>query len=264
MDHDVYTKANARAWEEASFIHRRKVFEKLKLFFGKDSGSLWLDRATKRILEHIDLKDKKIFQPGCNNGKELISLERMGAASCTGIDISEGFIEQAKELSAHVNARCVFICGDIMNYELNKKFDMVFVSVGFIQWISDLNGLVKKFHSILNDGGLFVFTDYHPVATMFDKQDAQPNLAVWNYFDDKPEESTSGLDYVDGVKIPYKTEAFYYFKRTLSGYIQACINNGFTLQYLEEYPFDVSSIAASLEQMDIGIPLSFGMIFKKT
>jgi hypothetical protein len=100
---------------------------------------------------------------------------------------------------------------------------------------------------------------------MFDKsQEAGANIAVWDYFDSGPEQSTQGLDYVDGRKNPYDTEPFYYFKRTLAQYLTAAVSANMALKYIEEFPHDVASIAGLLEAKRISVPLSFGAIFEKS
>lgn len=266
MDHSSIIAANAAAWDEASGIHKAKTLDKLKAAFA-DPAFTALDRATAHLLRHIDIKDKSVLHLGCNNGREIISLKRAGAGTCTGVDISDGFINQAAELAGAAQASgCHFICTDALAYKPdNGGYDIVLISVGFIQWLPDLDAALRQVYDCLKPGGVFVFTDYHPFGTMFNKQDpAQPHLAVYNYFDTKAEVSTSGLDYVDGVKKPYASKPLYYFKRGFADYLSAAANAGLDLKIAEEYPWDVAGIARSLEERNIGIPLSFGLIFEKS
>ena len=56
----------------------------------------------------MGVQGKDVVQLCCNNGRELISIQRMGANRCVGVDISAAFIAQAEQLNDAAGADCTF------------------------------------------------------------------------------------------------------------------------------------------------------------
>ena len=67
---------------------------------------------------------KDVVHLCCNNGRELLSIKKMGAANCVGFDISCEFIDQARRLAVFGSVSCQFIESDV--YEISHEFDRQF------------------------------------------------------------------------------------------------------------------------------------------
>ena len=61
----------------------------------------------------------------------------MGAAYGVGFDISDAFIEEARELAALAWVNCDFVPTDVLAIpeEYHARFDLVFISIGALTWL---------------------------------------------------------------------------------------------------------------------------------
>lgn len=110
-----------------------------------------------------DVGGKSILDLGCGYGENCRAFSEIGAKSVTGIDISKKMLEiAAKENGApnvtYLNMPMEEISG------LTQKFDLVVSSLA-IHYVQDYAGLVGRVYSLLNDGGVFVFSQEHPLTT---------------------------------------------------------------------------------------------------
>jgi trans-aconitate 2-methyltransferase len=103
------------------------------------------------LVARIDCKDPaNIVDIGCGpgNSTEILAL-RWPKSRITGIDNSMAMIEKAKRDYPGREWKLL----DAGKDEISGKYDLVF-SNATIQWIPDHFGLLKKFKSILADGGV--------------------------------------------------------------------------------------------------------------
>ena len=113
--------------------------------------------------------------------------------------------------------------------ELRDHFDVVVSSLA-IQYVEDYQGLVNNIYNLLNDGGVLVFSQEHPINTCFSSgsrwtKDENGNKLYANveyYSVDGVRESTW---FVDGVKK---------YHRTLSTVINTLIGSGFRIDKIIE------------------------------
>ena len=103
-----YIDINRIGWEDAAPIHHRVTFDKLKKLF-QNPQFIYLNRIASQAFNQIGVNGKSIAHPMCNNGRELLSLKRMGGKRCVGFDFSENFINQGIELAKSLSLECEFI-----------------------------------------------------------------------------------------------------------------------------------------------------------
>ena len=110
-----------------------------------------------------DLKGKSIIDLGCGNGETCVSFAEMGASRIHGIDISEKMLEIANLKYKRENISYTFL--DMNNiHVLNEKYDVAFSSLS-VHYINDFKKLMNNIHYILNDNGVFIFSQEHPLTT---------------------------------------------------------------------------------------------------
>lgn len=89
-----YILSNKEAWEEAFNQRSEDWGEDIKLKLSKEAFPF-----IKKILIdesfYFDFQNKTIAQFCCNNGRELFSLMKLGAAKGIGFDIAENMISFA-------------------------------------------------------------------------------------------------------------------------------------------------------------------------
>ena len=79
-----------------------------------NEGYLYLDKELVEELGHYDLQGKTIAQFCCNNGRELLSLCKMGAERAVGFDIAENMVSFANEAAEQLRLNCTFVATDIL------------------------------------------------------------------------------------------------------------------------------------------------------
>ena len=85
------------------------------------------------------------------------------AKKVVGIDISEKCIEYAETKNYADNVDYLVI--DINNLDtIDEKFDIVFSDMVF-NYIEDYNKLLFNIYNLLNDNGIVVFSQVHPIST---------------------------------------------------------------------------------------------------
>ena len=90
-----YADLGKTAWDEAADIHKRYRHEKLLKGFSQP-GFVWMPDIRRKILLKHGVDGKSVFQPCCNNGRDILSIKNLGAAHCLGFDLSIEFIKQGR------------------------------------------------------------------------------------------------------------------------------------------------------------------------
>ncbi|GHS93880.1 hypothetical protein AGMMS50276_05340 [Synergistales bacterium] len=87
-----------------------------------------------------------ILEIGCGGGAHTCAFLEAGAMSVTGIDLSSQMLSIAKERLKKINRykdRAIFIEGDFMIGEFNRKFDVATI-IGVFDYISNSQAFLKK------------------------------------------------------------------------------------------------------------------------
>lgn len=109
-----------------------------------------------------NLKGKRILDLGCGNGCMSKYFIEKGASYVLALDISQNMIDEAKE--KHNDKNITYgVLGMEEISSIKEKFDIVFSSLAF-HYIENFNKLTKDINNLLNDNGILVFSQEHPVA----------------------------------------------------------------------------------------------------
>ena len=130
--------------------------------------------------------EDRVLDAGCGVGNLTLDIARkVPEGSITGMDISEGRIEQCRDLFQKekiLNAR--FYAGSIEEMTEEEEYTIVFSNSVF-QWVTDLDLALSNFHRALRNGGLAaiqfprLFGD-HPM--IFYPEKAIRDLKLEEYF----------------------------------------------------------------------------------
>ena len=117
--------------------------------------------AMKRLTP--DVQGKTVLDLGCGFGFNCREFVESGAKSVVGIDLSEKMIAQANETNKLDNI--TYHTMSMMDIDtLNEKFDFVYSSLAF-HYIENFEKLISKTYSVLNDDGILLFSQEHPIVT---------------------------------------------------------------------------------------------------
>lgn len=256
MKREEYTDANRQVWDETAPVHAKSQMEGL-LKKMRDPDALCLDETAQAWLAKVGLAGKDVVQLCCNNGRELISIQRLGAGRCLGVDISSAFIAQAQELQAAAGSDCRFLACDVYDVpaEYDGQFDLVYISIGAFGWLPDLAGFLAVCARLLRPGGQLLIYEMHPILDMIDDMPNLPPKLAYSYFMTEPMAENDGLDYFEFKE--YESSTSYWFHHKMSDIIQGCVDLGLMVTGFAEYPHDISDVFAYLEKFEVSLPLSY-------
>jgi len=257
-----YIDINRQMWELTADMYQADGFEDtLQRVQGTDFTTF--DEVEQTIFSSaIDVRNKKVIQLGCNNGTELLTIKKYGAEYCLGIDISEKFIEQAKQLSKASGYEVEFQC--LNTYNIPEiyfgKFDLVYITVGVLGWMPDISTFFQLIYKLLTPSGQVFIYEQHPILGMFNPE--PPHEIDASYFQKEPFKDDIVPEYMD--KTGQAKATSYWFPYTLAEILNSCIKNQLQLVHFEEYANDISDTYKRVENDNVQFPMSFTLIAQKS
>ena len=110
-----------------------------------------------------DLNGKTVLDLGCGYGHNCLDFVNKGAKSVVGVDISQKMLDIAKKEASHEKIRYLNMSMTDID-KLNEKFDVIYSSLAF-HYIEDFYEFCKLMYSVLNEGGVLLFSQEHPIST---------------------------------------------------------------------------------------------------
>ena len=175
-----------------------------------------------------ELDGKKVLDLGCGFGDHCRLFAEMGAEKVIGIDISSKMLDVARKENA--DPRIEYINMPIESIDkLNGSFDIAVSSLAF-HYIEDFSGAVKNVFDQLSEGGIFVFSQEHPLVTCHSRgsrwtKDENGEKLYVNLANYGVEGERETKWFVEGVKI---------YHRTFSLIINTLTEAGFTVEKMIE------------------------------
>ncbi len=172
-----------------------------------------------------DYTDKIVLDLGCGIGCFAFELSKK-AKKVIGIDISEKVIDYAIRNNSKDNIE--YYVQDISKLnELNDSFDIVFSDMVF-NYIEDYDKLLKDIYSHLNENGLLVFSQVHPIST------ASLGESDWVTEDNRLKFKLDNYCNVSKRERTYFNGTFDFYHRRFEELINTAINNGLVIEGLYE------------------------------
>ncbi|MDR3599806.1 MAG: class I SAM-dependent methyltransferase [Desulfosporosinus sp.] len=175
-----------------------------------------------------DLTGKKVLDLGCGYGENCNLFSKMGAKKVVGIDVSSKMLAIANAENSGDNILYENICMENI-FSINEKFDVVVSSLA-IHYIHDFSKLVSNVNRLLNDYGIFVFSQEHPLTT------APKDGANWFKNADGSITHYKLTDYaINGERtVSWLVDGIRKYHRTFSSIINALIDADFTIKKMLE------------------------------
>lgn len=105
-----------------------------------------------------------VLELGCGTGGILVPLAQRGL-DVTGLDLSATMLEHARAHADRVGVRVPLVQADMCTFELNQRFDLVFLGSNSLAHLSELGSLRAFFAAArnhLSDRGQLVFDVANP------------------------------------------------------------------------------------------------------
>lgn len=215
--------AAARAhWESAADDYQA---EHAAFLAGRGQvGFVWgpegVTEAELRLLGPArNLVGTRVLEVGCGAAQCTHWLQGQGATA-VGVDIALAQLRHApRPLPVLVGSGVGLPVRD-------RSFDVAFAAYGAVQFVADLDRLLREVHRVLRPGGRWVFSVTHPIRWAFADDPGPAGLTVsGSYFDRSP--------YLERAD-PGGTVGYAEFHRTLGDYVSALRRAGFALDTVTE------------------------------
>ncbi|MBR6056579.1 MAG: class I SAM-dependent methyltransferase [Victivallales bacterium] len=191
------------------------------------------------------LDGKAVIDLGCGYGEHCMEYVKRGAANVVGIDISEKMLAVAKAKNNHPKITYLNMPMEEIS-SIEGKFDVAASSLA-IHYVEDYQALVRGIHKKLNDNGIFVFSQEHPMNTCFsdgdrwtrDENGRKLFANIANYGVEMEVESTWFIEHIKK------------YHRMFSTVINTLIDNGFVIEKIVEPIPTAELLKAHPEQYDL-------------
>lgn len=208
-------------YDDNAFFEKYSAMERSKS--GLDGAGEW--RTLRALLP--DFNGKRVLDLGCGFGWHCRYALENGAATVTGVDISEKMLARAKELTR--SERVSYACVPIEDVQYAPdSFEIIISSLAF-HYIPSFAPVCRNAYHWLSKGGSFVFSVEHPVFTASGGQDwiygEQGEIDHWpvdRYFEEGARDAV------------FLGERVIKYHRTLTAYLGDLIAAGFHLKDVVE------------------------------
>jgi SAM-dependent methyltransferase len=173
----------------------------------------------------------------CHLGTDTLSLLRLGAASVSGLDFSPRAIAHCRSLFERAGVEGRFVEGDVFDAArlLGRRYDLVYASIGAINWIPSIGRWLAVAASLLAPGGRLYLRDVHPMSMAIDPT-TDLELRLRFPYGEQPEPVTlhdpqtySG----DGTPVAHATT--HEWSHGLGEIVQGALDAGLVLRGLAEH-----------------------------
>jgi malonyl-CoA O-methyltransferase len=119
------------------------------------------ERAMLSLLPH-DLSDQCCLDLACGSGRYLLLMQDRQARQIFGLDYSAHMLAQARDTNEAFNlTQCPFLALPFAA----ETFDLITCGLA-VGHDSNLKGIIAEAARLLRPGGLFIYSDFHPFATL--------------------------------------------------------------------------------------------------
>lgn len=207
---------------------------------GLDGAGEW--SALRALLP--DFRGKRVLDLGCGYGWHCVYAMERGAASVTGVDLSEKMLEVAREKTQYEQVRYLRMPIEDIDFE-DGSFDVVVSSLA-LHYVQSFEEVAKKVCKCLDAGGSFIFSAEHPVFTAFGTQD-------W-YYDEQGNILHFPVDryFYEGKRTArFLGEEVTKYHKTLTTYLNGLLTNGFEILNVVEPqpPAEMMSVEGMKDEM---------------
>lgn len=222
-------QTNLDWWDERAPMHASSKFYSLERVIAGEQ------RLSAYEIEEVGpVEGKKLLHMQCHLGTESVNWARLGA-EVSGLDFSSSVIEQAKMLAEKCGVSIDYRQGDVYDVTKvfnDKTFDIVYVNIGSLHWLPDIERWGKAVASMLNEGGVLYVNEIHPFSSILGDREDNGMTVAFDYFNRGPVVWNDAGSYADTSATTHDEHVIY--DRPLSDIIMATINAGLTVELLSE------------------------------
>ena len=241
---------NRLMWDDRVEAHWKSVMYRRDADALRGGGHCLRDEVVEAV---GDVAGKSLIHLQCHMGMETLSWARLGA-DVMGLDFSRPALDKAELLRDELGLEASFVFGNIYDAPklVDRKFDVVFQSIGSLCWLPDLEGWSRVVAGLLNPGGKYVLEECHPFISVIEDPPGATHLEpMYPYFHDEPLVFNDGGDYADPDGTFTHNRSFEWV-HPLGDVLTRLIEAGLTIDRLTESPRCVFPRYRMMEQTGPG------------
>jgi SAM-dependent methyltransferase len=232
---EQWRRDNLAGWENRVDIHTGPHGYDVAGLLGdaaRISNTVRLDRPLLGEIVGLD-----VVHLQCHLGTDTLSLARLGARSVTGLDFSPKAIAHSRELFERAGQQGRFVVADVHDSAaaLGATYDLVYASVGAINWIPSMARWMQVAASLLRPGGRLYLRDVHPMIMVIDPE-SDGDLKLRYPYGETAEPVTLQADTTytgDGTRLVEKTT--HEWSHGVGEIVQGALDAGLTITSLHEH-----------------------------
>lgn len=135
-------------------IYYTKIYDRINQFV--DDIDFYL-KLCKEI-------EGSVLELCCGTGRITLPLRKSGI-DITGLDFTPSMLKRAREKSQEQGLDCNFLEGDMRDFELDQKFDLIFIPFNSLlntYTFDDINAIFSSVKKHLKPNGRFAFDIFNP------------------------------------------------------------------------------------------------------
>lgn len=169
----------------------------------------------------------------CHIGTDTLSLARAGAR-VTGVDFSPGALASAATLAERLGLYATWVETDVLEARaaVDGFFDLVYTSIGTINWLPDLDRWAAQVAGLLRAGGTFYIRDGHPALYAIDENADGLQLRYPYFGTGQAQVWEDESTYAGDGKVAHSRT--YQWAHPLSGIINSLIGAGLQILRVDE------------------------------
>jgi SAM-dependent methyltransferase len=245
-EHTNYFEVNKDTWNKKVGVHAESDMYKMQAFKAGETSLMPYELKAMG-----DVNGKSLLHLQCHVGQDTWSWSRMGAKAI-GVDLSDEGVKLAQQLNDELSLDAEFICCNVLDtsQHISETFDIVYTSYGVIGWLPDLKPWAKMISERLKVGGTFYIVEFHPILWMFDYVNEESKMKFHYNRKEVIYEEYEGTYANQDSKMLTKE---YAWNHGLSEVVNALIEAGLEIDYLNEHDESPYDVFPDLEQLDSGM-----------
>ena len=123
--------------------------------------------ATAHVFYYVDLARQSsggVLELACGTGQLTVPIAAAGLPT-VGLDLSAPMLTAARQRAATANVAVEYVLGDMRNFDLDRKFGLIFIARNSLLHLHSIEDLLAAFAAIrrhLAPGGIFAFDVFNP------------------------------------------------------------------------------------------------------
>ncbi len=156
--------------------------EKLSIYFDGEHYDAWTEREIDIPFykEQVDKYSEPVLELGCGTGRITIPIAREGH-DIIGLDISDKLLEKAKEKAEEEDISIEWVQGDMRNFSLDKRFNLIFIPFNSIHHILTLEDMEKVLNNVkkhLRPNGRFIVEFFNPDLSILNREPTEEHDVI--------------------------------------------------------------------------------------